>query len=676
MLRVKINNFEFLVSPSLSVLEACQYVGIHIPRFCYHENISIAGNCRMCLDEIEKAPKPVASCALPISNNLSIYTDSPLVKKARENVLETLLLNHPLDCPICDQGGECDLQDQTKIFGGDYSRFQFKKRVVEDKPFGSFIKTIMTRCIHCTRCVRFSEEVAGVSSFGTFNRGCHTEIGAYTESIFNSEVSGNVIDLCPVGALTSKSYAFKARPWELKCNETIDFTDGLGTPILVNTKELNVARIQPKIDDSYKSNFISDKIRFSYDALKRNRVKNVFLEQKGLKKHFLMSTWGSFYSLFAEYLNNNKKTLFIIKNLDIHSLTMLKKFKNTSSLLNVGSLFNNNSDKKLYNFASFDDLSVLESVDTCVLISTNLKLECTLLNTRLRTRFQKRNFQILSVGSYFSTDNLSTIFMNVTPFNTARLFEGRIKSLKTFDNVLFIVGNSFEMTFSSVEKVTSLLRRQYPSCYRGVSYTHTDTINSKLLLVSTFLLCVNMEDNIFARKLLYGKTSLLSKKIAWFNSYGSVMASKANYILPISLDLEEENLYLNLESRFVKTFKVFKNTKNILPFKNFLVDFNSFLFHEKSVFCLGLEKTPFFNYVTDLFFFNIKIIKKISVFNTGFGIRSMFVYNSISKPIIKDFFLDSCYTKSSSFLVQRSQEIRKKHHNFFIKNWGVFHLYC
>jgi len=211
MIKIEINGIEFLVKPNISVLEACKYVGITIPRFCYHETLSVAGNCRMCLVEISNSPKPVASCALPVLNNMKIFVDTPLVKKARENVLETLLLNHPLDCPICDQGGECDLQDQTKVFGGDYSRFFFNKRVVEDKFCGPLIKTIMTRCIHCTRCVRFSTEVAGNEVRGIFGRGEESSIGTYINSFMNTELSGNLVDLCPVGALTSKPYAYKAR---------------------------------------------------------------------------------------------------------------------------------------------------------------------------------------------------------------------------------------------------------------------------------------------------------------------------------------------------------------------------------------------------------------------------------------------------------------------------------
>jgi len=212
MITVTIDDLNILIKDNISILEACKYIGINIPKFCYSENLSIAGNCRMCLVELKKIPKPIASCAMPIVNNMILFTLSPLIKKARENVLETLLINHPLDCPICDQGGECDLQDETKTFGIDINRFFFKKRNVEDKNFGFIIKTIMNRCIHCTRCVRFSSEIISVDFFGTINRGVNTEISNYISKPFNFLLSGNVIDLCPVGALTSKNYAFKTRP--------------------------------------------------------------------------------------------------------------------------------------------------------------------------------------------------------------------------------------------------------------------------------------------------------------------------------------------------------------------------------------------------------------------------------------------------------------------------------
>nr|AMK98472.1 NADH dehydrogenase subunit 11 [Monodopsis sp. MarTras21] len=208
LIKVSVNDIDVFVPPNTTVLEAAEKVGVQVPRFCYHPALSIAGNCRMCLVEIERTPKPVASCAMPVMPNMKVYTNSPLVKKAREAVLEFLLLNHPLDCPICDQGGECDLQDQTMLYASDRSRFYDFKRSVEDKNLGPFVKTIMTRCIHCTRCVRFADEIAGVGDIGTTNRGRDTEIGTYIGKAFESEVSGNVIDLCPVGAITHKTYKF------------------------------------------------------------------------------------------------------------------------------------------------------------------------------------------------------------------------------------------------------------------------------------------------------------------------------------------------------------------------------------------------------------------------------------------------------------------------------------
>ena len=274
MVSVNVNGIEILVKPGVSILEACKYAGLNLPRFCYHEILSVSGNCRMCLVEVEALEKPVASCVTEVTEGMIIYVDSPFVKKARENVVETLLLNHPLDCPICDQAGECDLQDQTKTFGANHSRYFFNKKGVEDKYCGPLIKTIMTRCISCTRCVRFSTEVAGVDFFGTLNRGGSTEIGSYVSKMFQSEISGNVIDLCPVGALTSKPYAFRTRPWELRLSESVDVTDSLGSNIYVNYKEAEIFRVLPKNNSEINGNLISDKARFSYDSTIKNRLNN------------------------------------------------------------------------------------------------------------------------------------------------------------------------------------------------------------------------------------------------------------------------------------------------------------------------------------------------------------------------------------------------------------------
>ena len=264
-----VNNVKINYIPdNRSIIEYCENLDINIPHYCYHPKLSIAGNCRMCLVEVKNSPKPVISCAMSLLNKMEIFTNSPLVKKSREGVLEFLLLNHPLDCPVCDQGGECDLQDQSFVFGVHKKRFYNFKRIVTDKNIGPIVKTVMTRCIHCTRCVRFSKEIAGVESLGIFGRGVHSEIGTYVNKVFNSELSGNIIDICPVGALTSKQYPFAGRIWELKTFKSIDYTDNLLSTIQVYTKSNSIVRISPDYDNiGFSNNWISDKIRFSFDGM-------------------------------------------------------------------------------------------------------------------------------------------------------------------------------------------------------------------------------------------------------------------------------------------------------------------------------------------------------------------------------------------------------------------------
>ena len=271
MPKVIVNNNEIQIEEGMTVLQACELAGAEIPRFCYHERLSIAGNCRMCLVEIEKSPKPVASCAMPVSEGMKIKTNTPLVEKARKGVMEFLLANHPLDCPVCDQGGECDLQDQSLFYGMDNSRYTEDKRQVREKYMGPLIKTQMTRCIHCTRCIRFATEVAGIPELGAIGRGEDMEITTYLERAMESELSANVIDLCPVGALTSKPYAFEARPWELKKTETIDVMVAVGSNIRVDTYGWEVKRVLPRVNEDINEEWISDKTRYACDGLLKQR---------------------------------------------------------------------------------------------------------------------------------------------------------------------------------------------------------------------------------------------------------------------------------------------------------------------------------------------------------------------------------------------------------------------
>jgi NADH dehydrogenase (ubiquinone) Fe-S protein 1 len=270
--KVEVNGLEVGVMEGQTIMQACEEAGVKVPRFCYHERLSIAGNCRMCLVELEKAPKLVVACAMPVMEGMKIKTDTPAVKKAREGVLEFLLVNHPLDCPICDQGGECDLQDQVMVYGSDRGRFKEYKRAVEDKPVGPLVQTIITRCIHCTRCIRFTAEVAGTGELGTVGRGAQIEVGTYIDRVLTSELSANIIDLCPVGALTSKPFAFTARNWELTSMESIDPTDAVGSHLRVDVRGAEVVRMSPRLCEEINEEWISDKARYCYDGVKYQRL--------------------------------------------------------------------------------------------------------------------------------------------------------------------------------------------------------------------------------------------------------------------------------------------------------------------------------------------------------------------------------------------------------------------
>src|SRR5258707_701960 len=281
MPKLTIDGQEIEVPPGTTVLQACQRLGVEVPHFCFHERLAIAGNCRMRLVDKEKSPKPIASCAMPATDNMVIHTKSEKAQKARKGVMEFLLINHPLDCPICDQGGECDLQDQAMAYGFDRGRFEENKRAVRDKDFGPLVKTSMNRCIHCTRCVRFATEIAGVEELGATGRGEQMEIGTYVQKALTSELSGNIIDLCPVGALTSKPYAFVARPWELRKTESVDVLDAVGSNIRIDARDGQVLRVLPRLNEDVNEEWISDKTRFAHDGLVRRRLDRPYIRRGG-----------------------------------------------------------------------------------------------------------------------------------------------------------------------------------------------------------------------------------------------------------------------------------------------------------------------------------------------------------------------------------------------------------
>ncbi|KAJ2514468.1 ndufs1 NADH-ubiquinone oxidoreductase subunit [Coemansia sp. RSA 1939] len=379
-----------MIEEGSAIIQAAEKANVTIPRFCYHERLGVAGNCRMCLVEIEKAPKLAASCAMPVAPGMRVLTDTPKIKQAREGVMEFLLANHPLDCPICDQGGECDLQDQSMRFGTDRGRFYENKRAVEDKDLGPLVKTTMTRCIHCTRCVRFMNEVAGTGELGTTGRGNDMQIGTYVTRPLLSELSGNIIDLCPVGALTSKPYAFTARPWELKNTESIDVMDALGSNIRVDSRGEEVMRVIPRTNDDINEEWISDKARFANDGLKRQRLTTP-LVRDGDK--FVPATWADALQLVAGRFRATAPDQIraVAGDLaDAEAMVALKDLLNAAGSENLSIDALNNRRAPAYgvdvrsNYTFSTSIAGVEEADVMLLIGTNPRHEAPVLNARLR----------------------------------------------------------------------------------------------------------------------------------------------------------------------------------------------------------------------------------------------------------------------------------------------------
>lgn len=403
MPKLKINDVEIEVAPGTSILQAAESLGIEIPRFCYHDRLSVPANCRMCLVEVSPGPpKPQASCALACADGMSVKTDSDMVKKARKGVMEMLLINHPLDCPICDQGGECDLQDQAVAYGFDRSRYYESKRAVVDKNLGPLVKTVMTRCIQCTRCVRFSDEIAGTPDLGLFNRGEDVEIGPFVEKACATELSGNLVDICPVGALTSKPYAFSARPWELRKTETIDVMDAVGSNIRVDSRGTEVMRVLPRLHEGVNEEWISDRTRHAIDGLKKARLDRPWIRDEKSGK-LRESTWEEAFTLISARLRplaGSEIGAIAGELCDIESMVALKDL--------MGALGSGNLDCRT-DGAHFDPsaragyifnsgIGGIERADAILLVGTNPRVEATMVNARIRKAWLNNRVPIGLIG--------------------------------------------------------------------------------------------------------------------------------------------------------------------------------------------------------------------------------------------------------------------------------------
>ncbi len=440
LVKLTVDGIEVEVPPGASIMQACEAAGAEIPRFCYHERLSVAGNCRMCLVEVERSPKPVASCAMPVAPDMVVRTQSDLVKTAREGVMELMLINHPLDCPICDQGGECDLQDQAMGYGHDASRFSDTKRAVENKNMGPLVNTVMTRCIHCTRCVRFSTEVAGVPEIGAIGRGEDMEITTYLEASLDSELSGNVIDLCPVGALTSKPYAFTARPWELRKTETIDVMDAVGSNIRVDVRGREVMRILPRNHDGVNEEWLSDKSRFVWDGLNRQRLDRPYLRRDG---KLVAASWDEALQAVSEQLAKGDVAalagdLACVEGMYALKALMLQLGSPHLDCRPAHSVLGGNRANYIFN----SSIAGIEEADALLLVGTNPRHEAAVLNARIRKQWRETQMPIATIGVPADL-TYSVTHLGAGPDTLTALAKGKIEFLnvlKKASRPMIIVG--------------------------------------------------------------------------------------------------------------------------------------------------------------------------------------------------------------------------------------------
>ena len=565
MISLVVDGQEIEVNSGASILDACKNVGTLVPRFCYHDLLSIAGNCRMCLVEVEGIEKPVASCLTEVADNMVVYTNSIFAKKARENVLEILLVNHPLDCPICDQAGECDLQDQTKMFGSNFSKFSYNKRGVEDKDCGPLIKTIMTRCIHCTRCVRYSSEIAGVDILGTFNRGSATEIGGYSTNFFDSEISGNVIDLCPVGALTSKPFAFKVRPWELRSVESIDITDSIGSNIYIQHKDWDIHRILPKNNENINGQIISDIGRFSYDASNINRLRHIY--PFGVNKDTNSISWTKFFKQIDKLNIQENATLFVNEDIGLNNLSLLKKLSQMKKNINIQNLSLKREDINFYNWNLVDKINDINSCNSFGMVFfTNPRVECASLNAKLRMKVSSSLLSFATVSLYYNSNfSNKSIFLNTS--KALNIFEGKesylSKSLSYTQSPLVILGESIKKYGLSIFYTINYLKSIFNTLKVLKINISANSESLEMLNINYFIknkfknsksaLCVNLDNSLKVRKFFFN----FKKDIFWFNSHRPIINRKIRMRIPILSSYEEESIFLNLEQRPQKTGKVF-----------------------------------------------------------------------------------------------------------------------
>ncbi len=563
MPKLTIDGMEVTVEPGTSIIQAAEQLGIEIPRFCYHDKLSVPANCRMCLVEVEKSPKPVASCAMPCAEDMKVHTNSLQAQKARKGVIEMLLINHPLDCPICDQGGECDLQDQTLAFGFDRSRYREEKRAVKDKDLGPLIKTTMTRCIHCTRCVRFGDEIAGVDEMGVLNRGEHLEIGTYVQQMVSSELSGNIIDICPVGALTSKPYEFTARPWELRKVESIDVSDAVGSNIRIDTRGGAVLRVLPRLHEGVNEEWISDKARFSIDGLKNQRLDRPYVRVNGKLEP---ASWNQAFAAISEKMSgvDGKKLGAIAGDLaDCESMAALQDLLAAYGSKNVecrqdGAQFD---VSQACGWRFNTTIAGIEKADVILLVGTNPRHEAALVNARIRKTWLAKRIKIGVIGPQADL-NYPAKFLGAGPETLAELASGKgafAEILSKAQNPMIIVGQGAlsrddGMEIHALARAVAEKFNMVKDGWNGFNVLHTQASRVGALELG---FTGGDLDQMLKGDVLYllgadeipvagiGKNTF----VIYQGHHGDAAAARADVILPGSAYTEKNATYVNVEGR-------------------------------------------------------------------------------------------------------------------------------
>lgn len=705
-IRFQFDDTPFSTVGGNTTMQSSLSIGFDIPRFCYHEKLSIAGNCRMCLLEISypRSLKPMASCALPIISGMSVYSNTIMVKKSREGVLELLLLNHPLDCPVCDQGGECDLQDETIRYGTDRGRFYESKRAVEDKECGPTIKTSMNRCIHCTKCIRFCNEICGEPVLGTLGRGSSMEVGTYVDEMIESELSGNLVDICPVGALTSKPYAFKARPWELRSFETVDVIDSLGSKIRVDIRGTDIMRVLPSQSEELNEDWITDRTRFSYDGLK---IQRLYVPMVKMNSNLVPVSWETVFKISSFFLNK-----FISKNLNDENYLNLFLNRRTS----VSGIFGDLADSETLvvlseffrelgsTFLIFQDqfisntdfrsayllnipLEVIEKTDLCIIVGLNLRLELPLLNLRIRKAFLQNNALVISFGfvtnltyRYFQQgNNLDSFFKFLNGKSYAS------KSLLDASFPIIFVGSYFLKIMSSIlsfEIFKGLIK--YSNIFTETGWLGLNLIDSRISLNSAhdLGLCYTtfQEDTLLDSSFLYlygiERSTLKTLPVNSFffrifqGHSGDMNASMADVVLPGCTFIEKEAMYTTLEGRIQKTkFLLAGLSLSRIDWKiitGFRIYFFAHYLNNNEISSKGyrqfskineirsrlIEYSPSFR-IPELVtvHFSHKFFSTFSSFNHGSVFRILFyIYNFLFINNSKNFFLNNAITRNSKIM--------------------------